>query len=769
MNARNFSNFSSLQIQLAASCDERSADNVPGEVVGEPALRLAADPSWNVLVMEPNVASQCALSRALQGSNLLGRPLRLTMTSSAQQVMEALEQGGEFQLIMLPVVFDGIHTGPVLVEYVREICQRREVRILLSTPQPYGSAHATPGQGFLSRFDVSGLRCSSDFNPISLLNDIEPALQAYEQLITIKECRRGLNRVVHAMVDLMGRRGLSNFSSALLTQLAALLRLPADGIVCIQAGAEQSGRTDAQDVRVIAAAGRLSECIDHPLNRLPDVRIKALIDRALREQQHIFLGDATVLHLRSDKHAIAVYLRSATSLQNLDLQLIEVFCVNISSCFDNLQLIEELNYLAYHDPLTHLGNRVHLLQAIKSAAKSEQGMALTLLDIRRFADVNNAWGHDIGNELLIAIAERLRGSLPTACSLARLSGDVFGIVGPRDAVHPSKLRQLFDEVLDIAQHPLSVAFACSFDELKHANEDAADVLSHANVALAAAKVATHCSHISYRPSMDVESRTRLELARRLRVDFKAGKLELWYQPQVCLRSGKLHGLEALLRWPDGQGSMVATPDVFVPLAEQSGLIVDIGQWALERACADWRSLQDSHGHRGAPTRIGVNVSLAQFRNADLVAQLDAAILAQQMPVGALELEITESLAMDEPLMVKRTLSQVRALGVRVAIDDFGTGYSSLSQLSDLPVDCLKVDRSFVAKIGQDNGNVFAETIVHLGRRLGLELVAEGVETEAQCEALRGLGCHYAQGWRYAKAQPLAELQSWIEGRSYSGA
>ncbi|MCV2369994.1 putative bifunctional diguanylate cyclase/phosphodiesterase [Roseateles oligotrophus] len=766
MNTRNFSNFSSLQTLHTAMADEQSAAEVAAQV-GEPGLEPAADAYWNILALEPCGADQQALSQALQGRNLLGRPLRLVLTQSAQQLMEALEHAGAFHLIMLPALFDGSHTGPVLVEYVREICQQREVRILLGAPQPYASAKSTPAPDFLSRFDVSGLRCSSSLSPGLLLSDIEIALQAYEQLSTIKECRRGLNRVVHAMADLMDRRGLSNFSAALLTQLAALLRLPADGIVCIQAGAAQSELEATQDVRVIAAAGRLAECIDHPLSNLPDVRIKALIDRALREQQHLFLGEATVLYLRSDKHVIAVYLRSAASLQDLDLQLVEVFCANISSCFDNLELIEELNYLAYHDPLTRLGNRAQLLQAIGKARRSEQAMGLSLLDVRRFADINNAWGHEIGNAILVAIAERLRSSLSLTCSLARLSGDVFGIVGPSAMVHPSKLRVLFDEVLDIEQHPLSVSFACSYDELSRAGSeaiDATEVLSHANVALAAAKAATHRSFISYCPSMDMESRTRLELARRLRVDFKAGKLELWYQPQICLRSGNVQGLEALLRWPDGQGGMVATPDVFVPLAEQSGLIVEIGQWVLERACADWRDLQGSCAHQAAPARIGVNVSLAQFRNADLVAQLSAVIQAQKMPVGALELEITESLAMDEPLMVKRTLTQVRALGVRVAIDDFGTGYSSLSQLSDLPVDCLKVDRCFVARIGQDNGNVFAETIIHLGRRLGLELVAEGVETETQCEVLRSLGCHYAQGWRYAKAQPLAELRRWIANR-----
>jgi EAL domain-containing protein (putative c-di-GMP-specific phosphodiesterase class I) len=264
--------------------------------------------------------------------------------------------------------------------------------------------------------------------------------------------------------------------------------------------------------------------------------------------------------------------------------------------------------------------------------------------------------------------------------------------------------------------------------------------------------------------MEARTHWRLDVIRQLRHDFLAGQLEVWYQPQVSLADESLVGLEALARWP-GETGFVHPPTVFIQLAEDAGLIIDIGTWVLERSCATYRSLRDA-GH--APRHIAVNVSMPQFRQADFPARVMEILARHDMPATALELEITESLLLDEPTVVLHNLEMLRLAGVLISIDDFGTGYSSLSYLRQLPVDSLKIDRSFVMEIDSGKGDLFAQTIVELAHKLGIGTVAEGVETPAQLKRLRELGCDTVQGFLCAYPMPASELAHWCVSRSASG-
>lgn len=217
----------------------------------------------------------------------------------------------------------------------------------------------------------------------------------------------------------------------------------------------------------------------------------------------------------------------------------------------------------------------------------------------------------------------------------------------------------------------------------------------------------------------------------------------------------------MLRWPEEHGGgFIQPPDVFVPLAEYSGLIVDIGEWVLDQSCAAFAELRHLSG---APSRIAVNVSVAQFRQMGLPQRVAETMQRHAITVGELELEITESIAMDEPKIVTGALLAIKSTGARIAIDDFGTGYSSLAQLRQLPIDAIKIDKSFIAEIANGKGGMFAETITALSDKLGVETIAEGVETPEQAGFLRGLGCSTAQGYLYGRPMPLEKLKEWIAG------
>lgn len=713
---------------------------------------------WRILLVDADEQTRSTLQYVLRNARILGRRVELHQVATVNAAIELLELQRDFALVMLDIMFSPDHPGASLVEYLRGVCQMSDCRILLHTRAPW----LAPSPDFLSRLDISDFRAKAELDHSRLLGSITAALRCYEQLRTIAESRRGLGLIVQAAAELMERRGLQQFAEGVLTQIAALLRLPLDGLVCVQA--EAPAPLSAEPC-IVAAAGALAHCVGQPLAILPRAEVLDALQQALARRSHLFLADATVLYLGAEGYACAVYLRTAAPLLALDQQLLEVFCANLSTCLDKLRLIEELNFLAYHDPLTQLANRAGLGLAISAAARSAPARSLVLLDLRRFADVNSALGFEVGNAMLRAVATRLRG-LGRAYTLARLSGDVFGIVGPSAELHAARLQRLFMQPLQVADQPMNVGFAMASYELNEPDCDAALALQRASTALMVAKSRAdgQGQMVPFRAAMEEQARQRLELVRRLRGDFEANRLALHYQPQVCLRSGRVVGVEALLRWPDGLGGFVASPDQFVPLAESSGLIAEIGAWALMRASADWAALQSEPG---APERMSVNVSMAQFRCGNLLDQVRLALDAHGLPAQALELEITESMAMDEPETVRTRLSELRELGVRIAVDDFGTGYSALSQLKSLPVDCLKMDRSFVSQIGKGDGDVYAETIVTLGRRLHLEMVAEGVESEDQVRFLRALGCQLAQGWLYAKAMPINELRRWLRERAAS--
>ncbi|KAB2927199.1 MAG: EAL domain-containing protein, partial [Candidatus Contendobacter sp.] len=498
-----------------------------------------------------------------------------------------------------------------------------------------------------------------------------------------------------------------------------------------------------------------------PLERLPNRRIVAAILDSVARHQHVFGNDYTVLYLKAAPHQeIAIFLDSGQALAKLDRPLVEVFAANITACFRNVKLVEHLNYIAYHDPLTRLPNRLRFVADLDKAAQARIDAVAALLDINHFADLNDSLGEDIGNLLLVAVAERLRTRLEPACRLARIGADIFGVLGPEAQVNPSSLLALFQTPFKVGEYQLPVAITLGLCRTLDCADSGIALLKRVTVALNHAKRSLSTHHEYYLAEMEENTRWRVEIIRRLRLDFQSEKLQVWYQPQIALATGRVVGVEALLRWPDEQG-FVQPPGVFIPLAEYSGLIIQIGAWVLEQACAQHAQLAAAGFEL---LKIAVNVSMPQFRKADFVEEVACILAHHQIPPPLLELEITESIAMDEPKVVLQRLGSLKRLGILIAIDDFGTGYSSLGHLQSLPIDCLKIDRRFIEEITRDQGGLFAETIVGLSQKLRVNSVAEGVETPEQAEFLRGLGCTMAQGYLYARPMPPDQLVAWLQAR-----
>ena len=372
----------------------------------------------------------------------------------------------------------------------------------------------------------------------------------------------------------------------------------------------------------------------------------------------------------------AVYLESGHVAAALDRPLLDVFVANIAACFGNVKLVERLNHIAFHDPLTRLPNRVQFIADLDGVAGRPADTVVALLDIDHFADLNDGLGQDIGNALLLAVGERLQARLAPGCRLARVGADVFGVLGPEAQVNATRLLALFHEPFEVGDYQLPVTVTLGLCGSPDQADSGITLLKRVNIALNRAKRSVSAHYECYLAEMEDNTRWRVEVTRRLRLDFQLGKLQVWYQPQVALATGEVVGVEALVRWP-GESGFVQPPDVFIPLAEYSGLIVHIGAWVLEQACVQ-RAQLAAAGF--ASLRMAVNVSMPQFRKADFVEQVAGTLARYQMPASLLELEITESIAMDEPKVVLQGLQALKRLGVQIAIDDFGTGYSSLGHL-----------------------------------------------------------------------------------------
>ena len=428
----------------------------------------------------------------------------------------------------------------------------------------------------------------------------------------------------------------------------------------------------------------------------------------------------------------------------------------------------QVEALAFHDPLTGLANKTLLRQRVNSYLEPRDGVsppaALLLLNVDGFKHINDSLGHAAGDAVLRTTAERLVRCAPDAEGVARLGSDEFAVflrgVDSVDAVTLLQERLFADVAQPMpqagGQMRITISAGASMAPGDGAGFD--DLFQHADIALHRAKAAGGNALRFYDAAMNREVSQRLTLRNGLRHALEEGQFVLHYQPQFALVGGQMVGVEALLRWRHPEQGMVP-PMQFIPEAEASGLIVPIGTWVIDEACrqaAAWRA-----AGLGVPV-VAVNLSAKQFQRGDILRDVVDALARSSLPADGLELELTESILIQDAPLVLGTVRKLRAMGVRMSIDDFGTGYSSLAYLRDFPVDKLKVDQSFVRDMAaRPDGAVIVSTIVQMARSLGLETIAEGVEDEATAQALVKLGCDQAQGYHFARPMPPADLEAFV--------
>ena len=422
-----------------------------------------------------------------------------------------------------------------------------------------------------------------------------------------------------------------------------------------------------------------------------------------------------------------------------------------------------------HDALTGLPNRTLLAdrlgQALRADAREGTSTGLLLLDLDRFKQINDTFGHHHGDGVLIQVGPRLAAAVRDVDTVARLAGDEFVVLLPEvgsiaDATGvAAKLRAALETPFHVEGIDLDVEVSVGVVLSGEHGQDATTLLKHADIAMYAAKT-QNLGMCVYDPAVDGHSPAKLALLGDLRRALDRGELILHYQPQLSISTGDV-GAEALVRWQHPEHGLVF-PDEFIPVAEHTGLIGRLTRHVLDTALAQARTWSDA----GRPLPVSVNLSARNLLDQDLPGEVAALLSAHGVAPELLTLEVTESAIMTEPARAQKVLEQLSALGIRISIDDFGAGYTSLGQLKNLPVNELKIDRSFVMTMIQDPNNaLIVQSVINLGHNLGFTLVAEGVETEQILTTLAGFGCDVAQGFHLSRPITAAAFDTWCTGRS----
>ncbi|MEK1837778.1 putative bifunctional diguanylate cyclase/phosphodiesterase [Pseudomonas sp. NPDC089918] len=424
-----------------------------------------------------------------------------------------------------------------------------------------------------------------------------------------------------------------------------------------------------------------------------------------------------------------------------------------------------LQRLAEQDPLTGIANRqgFQTLLAARLAENDGRGLALGHLDLDNFRHANDALGHQAGDRLILQVVSRLKSQLEASDQLARLGSDEFALlIDTRRA--PQRAEWMAERITEALSEPYwidgeSLLIGSSLG-IAHARAQAgADPLMwHAHIAMQQAKSTQGCTFHIFNERINRNARSIADLESELRRALRRDELELHYQPRLNLEDGQIVGLEALVRWRHGERGLLP-PSEFVPLAEQSGLIVPLGYWVISRALRDMQALRE----RGLPAlHMAINLSFRQFQDSQLLTTLSRLIAERGVEAQWLEFELTETAVMRRSDLVKQTMDALGRLGVRFSLDDFGTGFSSFVHLNSLPIALLKVDKSFVGGMEEREENrKLVHAMINLAHNLNLEVVAEGVETPEQLDLLRGFGCDQVQGYLISKPLPLAELVEYL--------
>jgi EAL domain-containing protein (putative c-di-GMP-specific phosphodiesterase class I)/CheY-like chemotaxis protein/GGDEF domain-containing protein len=697
---------------------------------------------WKILVVDDDEEVHAVTRFVLGQSEMVGRKLDLIEARSSHEAQNALLHHPDVAVILLDVVMEEHDSGLRFARWVRD-AGLEDVRIILRTGQP-GYA---PELDVIRDYDINDYRSKSELTQTRLITSMTAAIRSYQQIETIERSRRGLEMIISSCSQLFQKRELASFSQGVLLQIASLCGIEGEGIICA------TGDGSRLDPHVVSGIGTLASYIGRGLNELPDASgLKRATLEAIRRNESSTEGPLVLSVDTPPDRRFVASLEHGQPLDAMDSALLRVFAANIAVGFENVGLIERLDRLAYWDEISDLPNRHQLIRDIADHVADGHYVALIRLDT--FSDTLIAFGQGMATGLLVAVAARLHGARGGG-QVYRYAEDMLGVIVTPGTQLEACLRDLDQNEFQVVGQPLRARFAVGCAPLVYEG-DAALACEQAYAAMSLAGINGEKNIRWFDAGIIRDARTRIELIATLRSALEDGGVDIVFQPLVDVATGACRGFEALSRW--SRFGVAVSPAEFIPLAEQVGLSLKIFELGVRKS-AQWLSRLERSGRSGYAS---VNLAACDLEREDLVAFVIGLLARLGMPPTSLQIEITEQSLIRDFALSERNLRALKGLGCRIAIDDFGTGYSSLSYIGRLPVDVLKLDRQFVANLVDDaSSQAIVGLTVALARRLGLDVVAEGVETREQQAALAALGVTGAQGYLFARPMSAEQTEAWL--------
>ena len=727
-----------------------------------PVVKKSTKSPWKILIVDDDPDVHEVTKIAVSGCVFENRSFELLHALSAQEARQILAEQKDIAVALVDVVMESDTAGLGLVSWIRSDLKNHFTRLILRTGQP-GYA---PQTDVIMKFDIDGYTEKAELSRTKLITAIITALRGYKLVMSLEVNRRKLKQLNEHFAAIVEKNALSEFSFAVLKHLTDLVGQPVDCLLCGLEALPEYGVFDRSGIRVLAATGAYEDKIDLPLDVISDDTIRASMLRCIETQATCSSPKGVALPLVTRNGMTgALFVGMAEELMEelVGSEVVQLFVSNVALGYEKTGLLEHIRNLAYVDRATGLSTFSGFIETFQRHAAKGAPLLVVHADIQRFRVIVDGIGDEKASGVLKRTGHRLSQTFPEALTIARKEKDEFLILlkgGSADRIQDvvARVEEAFQEPISLDDSQITLRMRLGFASADGDSQSAEQLVRFASIALNDVRQKGLTNHAVFHPLMQEAAFERLRLASLLTGTSRETEFSVQYQPIMQARDESIASFEALMRFRTPSGTFLNTARM-IEAAEASGLIGDIGAWMFKTSFAQFSSMSGL----ARDVRLNVNVSPRQVQTNRIYKDIEDAASAAELPLSRLVFEVTEGLFLSSDQVTLSLLTWLRNKGAKVVIDDFGTGYSSFSYLRKLPVDGIKIDRSFIMNMDQDaDALAVVKSIIAVAQALDLSVTAEGVETAAQKKIMQELSCDYLQGYLYSKPLSGGDLKSFIQ-------